>query len=140
MGSALCARVQLSGIPTTRACLDGTNGHQIVIADFPDVACSKSDQGLGATRGGDEFHLDGIGRVDLNDRAQIATLQPLSRKLRVQHDDIKRVEAHRPSPGYAVTNRGTSPSTGMNQTLTTSADCPVGPFRIARIVYFWPDP
>ena len=38
----------------------------------------------------------------INDRAQIATLQPLSRKVRVQHDDIEGVEAHRPSPGYAV--------------------------------------
>src|ERR1700680_1153338 len=129
MGSVLGTRVQLSGIPATGGCLDGTNGHQIVIADFPDVACSKSDQGLGATRGGDEFHLYGIGRVDINDRAQIATLQPLSRKVRVQHDDIKRVEAHRPSPGYAVTNRGTSPPSGINQTLTTRA-CPVVPLRI----------
>jgi hypothetical protein len=94
MGSALCARVQLSGIPTTRACLGGTNGHQIVVADSPDVACSKSDQGLGATRGSDEFHLDGIGRVDIHDCAQIAALQPLSRKVRVQHDDITRVKTY----------------------------------------------
>jgi len=71
-----------------------TNGQQIVVADFPDVACSKSDHGLGATRSGDEFHLDGIGRVDINDRAQIATLQPLSRKVRVQHDEITRVKTY----------------------------------------------
>jgi hypothetical protein len=112
----------------------GTNGHQIVVADFPDVARSKGDQGLGATRGGYEFHLERIRRVDINDRAQITTPQPLSGKVPVQHDDIKRVEAHRPSPRYAVMNRGTSPPAGINQTLTTTADCPVGPFRIARIV------
>ena len=65
-------RVQLSGITATGGCFGGTNGHQIVVADPPDVACSKSDQGLGATRGSDEFHLDGIGQVDIHDCAQIA--------------------------------------------------------------------
>jgi hypothetical protein len=90
----LCAQVQVSRITATGRCLGATNGHQIVVADFPDVVCSKSDQGLGATRGGDEFHLDGIGRVDINDCAQIAAFQPLSRKVRVQHDDITRVKTY----------------------------------------------
>jgi hypothetical protein len=83
MGGVLCARVKLLTI-TIGGCFGGTNGYQIVVADFPDVACSKSDQGLGATRSGYEFHLDGIGRVNINDCTQIATLQPLSREVRVQ--------------------------------------------------------
>jgi hypothetical protein len=49
---------------------------------------------MGATRGADEFHLDGIGRVDINDCAQIAAFQPLSRKVRVQHDEITRVKTY----------------------------------------------
>jgi hypothetical protein len=71
-GRRLVRRVQLSGITATGGCFGGTNGHQIVVADPPDVACSKSDQGLGATRGSDEFHLGGIGQVDIHDCAQIA--------------------------------------------------------------------
>jgi hypothetical protein len=47
------------GIAATGGCTGGTNGHQMVVADFPDVARSKGDRGLGATRGGYEFHLDG---------------------------------------------------------------------------------
>jgi hypothetical protein len=94
LGGVLFARVKLLAIMAIGGCHGGTNGYQIVVADFPDVACSKSDQSLGATRGGDEFHFDGIGRVDINDCAQIATLQPVGRKVRVQHDDVKPVKAH----------------------------------------------
>src|SRR6266849_2974727 len=46
---------------SNRGCTGGTNGNQIVVADFPDVARAQGDQSLGATRGGHEFHFDGIG-------------------------------------------------------------------------------
>jgi hypothetical protein len=119
--------VDLAVLGASRGCAGGTNGNQVVVADVPNVAGAQSDQRLGATRGGYEFHLHGIERVDIRDRAQIAALQSLNRQVRVQHDDIESVKTHRPSPGYAVTNRGTSRPAGINHTLMTKADCPVGP-------------
>jgi hypothetical protein len=56
------------------------------------------------------------------------------RKIVGEHDNIEGMQRHCSSPGYAVTKCGARAETRMNQTLTTEADSPLGPFRIARIV------
>ena len=89
-----CRRLHIVLGVANRGCTGGTHGDQVVVADFPDVARAQGDQRLGATRCGHEFHLHGIGRVDINDSAHIATLQRLSGKVRVQDNDIKRLKTY----------------------------------------------
>ena len=78
--------------------------------------------------------LLGVGSEYVNDSAQISAAEAFRRNVTREHDDIEGAWRHRSSPGYAVTSRGTSSATPMNQTLTTIAACPFGPLRIARIV------
>ena len=59
----------------------------------------KGDQGLSPTRGPHELHPDRIGAIDLHDRAQIASPQPVSWDVMGQHDDIEGMNGHLVPPG-----------------------------------------
>ena len=69
-------------------------------------------------------------------RGFVAPLQAMRWLLLVQDHDVEIPQRHSRSPGYAVTNLGVVSPARINQTLTTAADWPFGPVRIARIVNF----
>ena len=79
--------------------MDGTDGNEVVISDRANIVRTNRDQRLGPARGRDELHADRIGTVDLDDRAQVAPAQAMSRQVAGQHDGIERVDGHFWPPG-----------------------------------------
>lgn len=94
----------------------------------------QREQRLRATGCGDELDGDRVSAVQLDHRAEIATAQPVVRHVVFKNDDVEQLWSHFVPPGYAVTNRGRSSPVRMHQMLTTGADAPFGPIRIARMV------
>src|SRR5882762_9800633 len=84
----------------------GSHGHEVAVAHRTDVGHLQREQCLRAAGSRHEFHLQAVGVIDLDHRTEVATLQAVAWNVRVQHDDIERLEGHGSSPGYAVTNRG----------------------------------
>ena len=111
-----------------------TDRNKIIVRDRAKIVGPKCDQCLCTTGSRDELNADRFGPVNLHDRTEIALTQPVCREVPRQHDNIKRMNRHFAPPGYAVTKRGRPPAVGTNQTLRTTADSPVGPFRVARIM------
>ena len=74
--------------------MDGTDRNEVVISDRAKVVRTNRHQRLGSPRGRNEFHAERIGPVDLDDRAQVAPAQPMSRQVASQHDGVERMNGH----------------------------------------------
>jgi len=61
------------------------------------------------------------------------------REVPIQNNGFEFLEAHRASPGNAVTNRGDSSPVRTIQTVTTSARPPEGPSKDTTDLYFCPN-
>ncbi|OFW13206.1 MAG: hypothetical protein A3F70_16980 [Acidobacteria bacterium RIFCSPLOWO2_12_FULL_67_14] len=60
-----------------------TNGDEVVIPDLSDVIGLQRDQGLCPTGSRHELHLDSVGSIQFDDRAQITALQSMRRQVDV---------------------------------------------------------
>ena len=112
----------------------GTHRDKIIVSNRAKILVAEGHECLGSTRCRNELHADRVRSVLLNHGAEIAAAQPVLRQVSRQNDDIQGSNRHLLPHGYAVTKRGAPPAAGTNHTLSTTADCPLGPFRIARIV------
>src|SRR5580658_4972714 len=56
--------------------------------------CRQSHQCLSTARGGDEFHFDGIDRVDLHHGANVPGFQPVARHVDLQYHCIEFMKTH----------------------------------------------
>jgi hypothetical protein len=118
--------------------MGGAHRDKVVVRNRAEILVTKGHKRLRSPRCCDELHADGVRAVLFDDGAKITASQPLLRQVSRENDDIQGSNGHLLPPGYAVTKRGGPPVAGTNHTLSTTADCPLGPFRIARIVNSWP--
>jgi len=79
--------------------MDGTDGNEVVISDRANIVRTNRNQRLGSARGRNELHAERIGTVDLDDRAQVAPAQPMSRQVAGQYDGIEKMDGHFRPPG-----------------------------------------
>jgi hypothetical protein len=74
---------------------------------------------LGLARGEDELNLETIGRMNINDRAEITTTQAMLGEIPIQDDSVEQVEHG--YPGCAVMKRVKFWPLETIQTVTTLA-------------------
>lgn len=98
----------------------------IVIFDRADIRVRELYKRLCIPGCANEFHLDRVWRVNVDDGAEITLPKSIFRKVSLEDNAIELVDIHRLGPGYAVTTRGGAPLKGTTQTVTTGRACPQG--------------
>jgi hypothetical protein len=86
--------IRLLGIAATRRSVHRTNGNEVIVSDFSDVARPQGDKRLSTARRRNELDLDRVRGVDVDHRAEIAASQALRRQIGVQHDDVEWLKTH----------------------------------------------
>src|SRR5471032_788279 len=69
-----------------------TDRNQIGVDNRTNIGNVEREEGLGLAGGRHELDLQGIRLIDLNDRAEVAELQTVARKVFVQHYNVERLE------------------------------------------------
>jgi hypothetical protein len=87
----------LAAHATCRTC--GANGDEIIVFNRTDVVRLQRDERLRSTGSGDEFDRDGIGAVDLNNRAEVSAAQAVSGYVMSEDDNVEGMNGHWASPG-----------------------------------------
>jgi hypothetical protein len=75
------------------------NRHQIIISNRAKIGGLKRGQCLSPTGGRHELNPERMRAIDLHDRAQIASSQPVGWNVTGQNDDIKTLNGHLAPPG-----------------------------------------
>jgi hypothetical protein len=112
-----------------------SNSDEVAILDRADIARSQSHESLRATRRSHELDFKPVGRVDLDNSAQITTAQTMFGQVVHEDNGVEGVVGHGYS-GNAVTNLGKSSPVRTIQTETMPAVTPAGPTSVARTSYF----
>ena len=76
-----------------------TNGDQVVVANGPDIAGVEREEGFSLSRRCDEFDLEAVGFIHVDDGAKVAALQAMSGNIGLEYHDVQGLESHGVSPG-----------------------------------------
>src|ERR1700752_1024706 len=114
------------------------DGEHIVLGRRANVSNIECQQRGGATRSRHELDLEAVRLANFHHSAKVAFAQAMLGQVAVQNDGVELAIRHRLPSGYAVTNLGKSSRGRMIQPLTTRAERPDGPTRVARISYVCP--
>jgi hypothetical protein len=90
---------------------------EIARSDRSNVIRVEGDDRLRMARGGNKLDLNGGGRVDMYNRANIPALQPVTWQISCNDYRVESLEGHSYSCGYAVTNRGVTAPASIIQTV-----------------------
>ena len=91
-------RARLAGSLTLCRALKASNGDDVAVLDVADIGGMKCDHGFGLPRGGDEFDLEAVRFVDLDNGTEIASPQAVLGQVLVEDDGIEGVKAAFPFP------------------------------------------
>ncbi len=118
---------------------ESTNRDQVLVPYCSDITRRELNERLSSTRCTHELDIEPIRLVHLNHRTEIAAPKSMLGHITFKHYGIERLEVHGASPGIAVTSLGISSPCRTIQIVSTAADRPDGPFRIAAISYLFPN-
>lgn len=71
-----------------------TNSQEVARSDRPALMSAERDDRLSVTRGGYELDLDGVSRVNVNDRADVSALQPVAWQVSRNDYGVEGLERH----------------------------------------------
>ena len=115
---SLGCRLQRSLCGTTTT-VGGPHGGAIGVLHGAHIAGRQLNERLCLPGEADEFDIDRLLAIDVNDGAKIAPAEAVFWEIAFKDDSIEFANAHGAHAGYAVMRRGELPSEGMSQTVTT---------------------
>ena len=105
----------------TTTIVGGPRGGQISVLDGAHIAERKLNESLRLRGRADEFDIDRLLAIDVNDGTKVAPAEAVFREISLKDDSIQFANAHGAQAGYAVTRADTISRSTVAQCCATIA-------------------